>query len=199
VPDTPDAASVPNVLSRTASEFAALPELSTVLENPAYVVAKHSTLHQRWHSPLIGKFIQDSLKEIQAALVGSSFTPGAVFPGTETVQTTDATPTDIATISIADAVGAEVEALFYGKRVSGDWVRRRIRAGFERNAAGAGLRLIGTDEDSGSQFSPGTSLPTSVGAQYVADPGASLVRLQVIGAAGTTINWTCVYNVWRFT
>ncbi len=188
-----DTAHTPNVLTRTAAEFAALDELATELVNPAYIEAEFATLGQRYHGPIQGRFVQLFMAEVQAALVGGTV-PGPATPAKATVSTTDATPTQIASVSVADGESVTIDADVWGKKAAGDWVHVHLRAQYERADGGNGLQVLDLEIDTGPRYSADTTLSTA-SADLVID--GNTVDIRGTGEAATSIDWTTFYTVRR--
>lgn len=122
---------------------------------------------------------------------------GAVTPAklsftlynTETVQTTDATPTNIAVIPMDEGQIVTVEGLIIGLRdTTAEGIGGRFMAVFRRPTAG-NVTLIGTatievEEDF-------TGAPTF---DVVANVGTQTIDIQVTGEAAKTIDWETQYQ-----
>lgn len=101
--EIPQTANIPNILTRTPSEFAALQELATELKNPALIIPRFATLGQRAHGEIWGKFLQLFMMEVQVALVGG-LAGGWVDDGAIVRL---ATAADAVSIGIATLAGTE--------------------------------------------------------------------------------------------
>jgi hypothetical protein len=113
-----------------------------------------------------------------------SNTHSASHPGG---QTTDATPTTVATYAPADGTALLVHAQVLGRKSDGSQV--------------AGYELLGVFRRSGASTSQVGSTTVSLAAEDdpAWDAGFSVsgtdILLQVTGAAGVTIDWVCQGHV----
>lgn len=111
-----------------------------------------------------------------------------------TVQTTDATVTDLVAVALAEGEAAIVTAKVIGRKSDGTafgaWV---VTANFHRNAAGNVTLEAATSvpyEDNQAAWG---------GVEWLADTTAQTMDLRVTGLAGTTINWAAQVEVVKTT
>lgn len=107
------------------------------------------------------------------------------------VQTTDATATTLASVSVSEQDCITVRALVRGAKSDysaavGGWVTGVVRRATGGNATLAGVDSGVVEDASGS--------PTFT---IDADTSTQTARIRVTGEAATTYNWTCRYEVLR--
>lgn len=106
-----------------------------------------------------------------------------------TVQTTDATPTEIVSISVAESQAVVVSGRIVALRDSATEAVGANFWGCIHRPTGGSVQLVGfpsvdiVENSSGNPFF-----------QIVADTGNEAVSLRCVGEAGKTIDWHVVYN-----
>lgn len=115
-----------------------------------------------------------------------NFGSGVFGPDTRhggAVQTTDATPTPIIAIPLAEGEVVTVEAMVTARKSDGAARESmKVIASFYRNAGGD----VTINGASACPFAE----PGTYDAEWVANTGDQTVDLQVTGAGGVTLNWT---------
>lgn len=106
-----------------------------------------------------------------------------------TLQTTDATPSNIASIAVDEGVGVAIEGFIYGHKADGTaMLWGGFVGGFRRQAGGNVVAVDSPVLNQGEDFSGSPSY------NLVANTGDQSVKIQVTGLAATTINWKVRYE-----
>ncbi|MCP4967429.1 MAG: hypothetical protein GY926_19625 [bacterium] len=184
--------STPNMLGRSALEFSQLLEQDASYVNPAYIPQEEETLPQRQHAGL-WLYQMAVNEEVQAFMIA------ATDQGSQaSVATTDATPTNIVQISVADGECVEINASIDGKQTAGgvSHAFQRLWIKAVRVDAGAGLEVVQTVDDTGPSYdSNGLS---TVSYRIVPNAGNNSLDIEATGEAATNITHTVIYTLRRF-
>lgn len=106
-----------------------------------------------------------------------------------TVQTTNATPTEIASIGINEAQAITVQGRYVGLRSDATEAVGGQFMGVFHRPTGGNVTVVGVsivDQNENSSGTPYFSL--------VADIGNQAISLQCVGESGKTFDWTVIFN-----
>lgn len=120
---------------------------------------------------------------------GSAWGDVGVLGGAATVQTTDATVTDIATIALAEGDAITVRATITGAIADYSAALGVVLSATFRRATGGNVTLVGSVQ--GTVQEDSASAPT---ATLAADTGNQTIDIRVTGVAAQTWNWSVRYE-----